>query len=612
MNELNEDRLNGKVGSSSAKSKLGVVSSGITNFSTIILTFVLFLEYLFVVYGLIYDSKYVFYMDFIFGVYLWTALFIISILWIYFNRSTLLGEFFLILLNVGAGFLIYNAILRHEEYFTGMKSIFIFSYIVIGLQLIAVLLNLVNLLILIPILRRRKYKTIESWVESIGMSLKRNRGTVLALILLTALVISPLIYLVNDSHWNLIKIKITPKDYQAQFAFWAKQDPDAYTSEEKQELNKFGVTIIHFDTPYIRDPAQRANYIANIKYWRDNYPNVKIMPSIPGIPGGFVWDGSANGTTEYAKEYIELAINNNLTNIIGVAIDMEDPIESALEGTNVTDEINMTRHNEAIKIWEDFFKWRDENAPQFKVQLVNYYSNALDILDGDNDLEYLSRQNAQEIRDWDEIAPMLYRADCVGPPPFGDYPYLRPEHQCHGHYWLYYKMKLLTESINELYRNETESYRTQKLGVYLGITNCSCYGRDVYVEEHGHLEGKGYDSLVLDALIAKSFGAPIITIFILNTVIDNNNMSFGGVFDSYGGDFLEKFNQSVNGINSTRPFYIYYEPELDSDFLVPGSYEKFMWDLLMDLTRFAGLIYIIGVSLISLIFYRFFIKIKSF
>ena len=96
---------------------------------------------------------------------------------------------------------------------------------------------------------------------------------------------------------------------------------------------------------------------------------------------------------------------------------------------------------------------------------------------------------------------------------------------------------------------------TSRLGVYLGITNCTCYGRDVEVWEYGEYQGMGYDMLVRDTLIAKSFGAPIITLFILDTVFEWD-YSMGGVFDSYGDDFLDRFNTSVNGVNSTKPFTI--------------------------------------------------------
>ncbi|MHA1791736.1 MAG: hypothetical protein ACTSVI_03765 [Promethearchaeota archaeon] len=580
-----------------------------SKFSLSILLFVLLVVFTFSLSGLFISAKHVFIMDTLYGLYIWVTIFLVIGFWSYFNDENLFGQFFLILGHFALGYYIYSAILRHEEYYPCMSGIFIFSLILIAIQLVSLLFNLINLLILIPIKRHQQYHGRAKWRLKVISSIKKHKSKILLGVLISATLITPMIYLTSNDNWNLIKIRVLPQDYQAQIAFWGKQDPNAYTSTQRDSLNAFNVTIVHFDTPDINNPSIRSQYISNMVYWRDNYPNVKIIPAIPGIPGGFVWDGAANGTTEYAKDFIQLAIDNNLTNIIGVCFDMEFPVKAALVIANVTSEINRSRHQAAIETWKKFFEWRDANAPNFKVQLVNYYQNALDIFDGDNDLQVISRQNANEITSWDEIAPMIYRADCRGTPPYGDVPYTKPEDACDGHYWLYSKMKILAEAINETYQNET--LNKNKLGIYLGITNCTCYGRDVIVNEHGVLKETGFESLVTDALISKSFGTPIITIFLLNTVLDPKNMSMGGVFDSYGDDFLERFNESINGENSSRAFYIFYEPELDSNFLMPGVHEYFMIDLLITLNGFPGILFVIIIVFINFMIIKYQEKIKK-
>ncbi len=39
-------------------------------------------------------------------------------------------------------------------------------------------------------------------------------------------------------------ITITPKNYQAHFAFWANTDPSNYSSVELEELNNYSVTLV--------------------------------------------------------------------------------------------------------------------------------------------------------------------------------------------------------------------------------------------------------------------------------------------------------------------------------------------------------------------------------
>ena len=57
-------------------------------------------------------------------------------------------------------------------------------------------------------------------------------------------------------------ITITPKNYQAHFAFWANTDPSNYSSVELEELNNYSVTLVEsYDTQ-------------NLEWWKDNYSKV--------------------------------------------------------------------------------------------------------------------------------------------------------------------------------------------------------------------------------------------------------------------------------------------------------------------------------------------------
>jgi len=153
-----------------------------------------------------------------------------------------------------------------------------------------------------------------------------------------------------------------------------------------------------------------------------------------------------------------------------------------------------------------------------------------------------------------------------------------------GHYWVYMQLFLLAAALEKKFGTH------DKMGVYLGITNVSCYGANYVQYQNGQPAGYGYDNLVRDALIAKHFGVKVITIFLLTTVIENG-YSMGGVFDSYGNDFLDRFNKSINGPSSTAPFTIWYKPRLGW-YLAFGHVEMFYYDMYTNLNSFLGILYV--------------------
>ena len=203
---------------------------------------------------------------------------------------------------------------------------------------------------------------------------------------------------------------------------------------------------------------------------------------------------------------------------------------------------------------------------------------AQDVVDDDFDLHVRDRYLTYELPYWDEYAPMIYRCWYKGTKPYGDVPTWEPGTNVATTYDFYSYMREHAEGVKRVHGD------TSRLGVYIGITNCTCYGRDVKVYEYGEYQGTGYEMLVRDTLIAKSFGAPIITVFILDTVPENG-YSMGGVFDSYGDDFLDNFNASVNGENSTKAFTIRKGPPKIANNLVIELYRLVYIDLLYNWNR---------------------------
>jgi hypothetical protein len=303
----------------------------------------------------------------------------------------------------------------------------------------------------------------------------------------------------------------------------------------------------------------------------------------------FIWDGATDGSIQAAKNIVQVCKSNNLTNVIGLNFDWEHPVENTLpEGTSTLP--NKTRNDEAIQKWNEFFDWIEGYAPEYFLSCVNYYQLAQDAIDNDFDLHLREKYITFSVPRWNEYAPMIYRCGYKGTRPFGDVPRWNPIQTVDTSYDFYKYMKAHADGVKMVEGN------LDKLGVYLGITNCTCYGRDVEIYEFGQFQGMGFDMLVRDALIAKSFGPKIITIFILNTVMENG-YSMGGVFDSYGDDFLDRFNASVNGPDSRKAFQIPTGFAKRNNIYIPEVYEFAYLDLVYNLNN----IFIVSLLVASIL-----------
>jgi hypothetical protein len=346
-------------------------------------------------------------------------------------------------------------------------------------------------------------------------------------------------------------ITITPKGYQIDFAYWGSIYPEKYTAFQRDEMNEHGITIITYNNPNILSgPAAEKKWVDLVNVWKTNYSNIKIMAVAPGIPGGFAWDGGTVGTIALVKAFLNVSIQNNLTNMIGVNTDQESPQNMPVNETYR----NTTRNAEATKLWNEFFTWEKQTYPagRFEYQTTFGLSSVADVFDGDDDLDIAVRNNVLSVPGWDEYAPMIYEAGGSNERPDlidADLPHFR----------LYTKMQLLKDSL-------TKKGLGNKIGVYLGITNQSFMSADNRHSMNGEYYGKGYEGLVIQAKIAKHFGCKRLTTFILDTVPESGR-SMGGVFDSYGDDFMDRYNESLNGPDSTKSFTIakLYENDLYKD-----------------------------------------------
>jgi hypothetical protein len=336
-------------------------------------------------------------------------------------------------------------------------------------------------------------------------------------------------------------VTIKPSEKPMELAFWAQMNPDRYTDAQKDAINKHSVLLIPYDTPAWDDtlPARRDQFVAWCNYWKENYTNVRIMPVAHGIPGGFVWDGSAEGTIAFCWRILDTVIAENLTNVIGINTDQESPQNLDQELTYRDRE----RNDNATKLWNTFFGDVAAKYPnRFEFQTTFGMVSVIDYYDGDNDLDVAVWNNVLTVPGWDEYAPMIYTAGRK------NY-YSEPLSADKAHFDLYFQMSVLFDVLTRIGTPE-------KIGVYIGITNMSIMGANNTVYWHNVPKATGYDALVTQGLIAKHFSCRRLTTFILDTVPEEDGDLMGGVFDSYGLDFMDRYNESLNGPDSTTPFEI--------------------------------------------------------
>jgi hypothetical protein len=380
--------------------------------------------------------------------------------------------------------------------------------------------------------------TFRNWIIKVKGILKKHPKKH-AIFMGCIIIFGILVIGLENYQWSLFgSVTIEPKSYQAKLTFWGKIDPTIYTASQKEAMNRSGILIVAYDTPDFTDYAEDRSWLINsCRYWEENYSSVQIMPVVLGMPGGFLWDGCVAGSINLTWTILNITIAESLTNVVGVNTDQETP--QNLPDSEVYR--NRTRNDAATAMWNQFFLEVEQKYPnRFEFQTTFSMSSPIDVFDGDTDLDIRERNNVLNVPGWDEFAPMLYS---------GDGPNYIPEvlDANFYHYELYQKMSLLEEGLKI-------KGLEQGIGVYIGITNMTIMGNSTRHRFNG-VEGNGYDALVTQALIAKHFRCPRISIFMLDSTPYKGYMA-GGVFESYGEDFIDRFNASINGPGADESFSI--------------------------------------------------------
>jgi hypothetical protein len=240
---------------------------------------------------------------------------------------------------------------------------------------------------------------------------------------------------------------------------------------------------------------------------------------------------------------------------------------------------------DAIAEWNSTFEYiyNDASVRRNKtIEMENVGSHIFGtdmLIDGDMDNQMIEGYATNVPERFTSYAPMIYRCmtdddKCTKEDPLGAITWLTS-------YNIYESLYILTNTVG-----------VDKSGAYLGITNCSCYSCGIPQYEPATWgDQTGLGNLIRDTLIAKDFGIQEVTYFLQWSV---GNPAKFGAFDSYGIDFLEVLNASVNE-NPPTSFEIYYrhaDAQLTS---------KIYRDVLGDIARPIGMI-LAWMSLMGAVF----------
>ncbi|MFX0101264.1 MAG: hypothetical protein ACFFCS_16950 [Candidatus Hodarchaeota archaeon] len=504
---------------------------------------------------------------------------------------------FSIIATIGLGLIslsdpIWNPFLRNDLLFWEWSSLGIMYYIY-GIIIIACGLFSIPHVIIISIARKKQARKemlklgrdgikigIIKRISQIQLrAFKRNfrKYKALHIACICALATSGLLALGFYEDWfsqNQVVI-IKPADYKVEIAIFTQMEDTAYTVAQKEAFDRHETIIVCHDAPYFVTPDiwnadpfgwqvnitnttaylnARTWYVNKCNYWKSNYPGVCIMPVVHGIPCGTPTDLSASngthgvgGTIWMARQFLEIAVEDNLTNVVGIHTDQEDCQDHwDVDGNDLRDR---ERNHQANENWIAFFQWVNDsystpewqvffssipNRDKFTFQTTFGMLSGVDGLDGDDDMDVYVRNNVLRVPHWDDYTPMIYVDGAKSPD--------------EGHYQLYQNLRAINDSLSHYGLEE-------RIGAYLGIMGMGIFkGGSATLTQYeagSQVVASGFDILVRQALIVKSFRAPRVSLFLGTTVGD-----MIGIFDAYGDDFLDDFNESVNGLGSNNSFDI--------------------------------------------------------
>ncbi|MFX0099653.1 MAG: hypothetical protein ACFFCS_08730 [Candidatus Hodarchaeota archaeon] len=325
-------------------------------------------------------------------------------------------------------------------------------------------------------------------------------------------------------------IKVTPKDYTVKYNFWADSDMSKYSNQTLDSMDNHSVNL----------DLVHHNY-SRYEMWENRCQQITYRIVVSGSSICSFADRIKN-ITLVMRQYED---NGTLDQWRGFVADIEGEVFMHNSCCSTWDE--------GIAVYNDLFDWLDNQSQvrgkEIEMECVGWDYQCIDSVDGDDNLQMQYQLPAYSPERWTVYAPMVYRCwfdEEYGTPPSGASSDSRENWEtC---YRIYAQLTQLTGM-----------FPREKVGIYLGITNCTCYGADIdqYESVYWGPEG-GFWNLVRDVLICKHFGVNEVTFFLAWNAWDPSGFLMGGVFDSYGETFLDDLDQYVNGPDAPDSFFIEY------------------------------------------------------
>ncbi|MHA1734293.1 MAG: hypothetical protein ACTSU5_20330 [Promethearchaeota archaeon] len=396
------------------------------------------------------------------------------------------------------------------------------------------------------------------------------RNGALALAAVCAVLVPAFLPVVSPNVYP-VPVEIRPQDYRVKFNFWATTNLSEYSPEAKAEMNEHGVNV-----DLMFNEFSTAKDIEKLVEWETQLPNITYRIVL--------WPGKALSnitlrTFEATELLMELEANGTIDQWRGFCYD--------IEGDPFTYQSSFGSFDQAMGMWDAIFDFIDQKSKErgktIEMESVSTLKLVFDApFDGDADLHKEYQYPAFIPERFTLYAPMVYRCWYEGEKPFGSP--MDPLDPWSTSFEVYSAVWALEQNLP-----------AEKVGVYLGITNCSCYGRDLPQPERiSWGEHTGLSNLIRDVLVCKHFGVKEVTFFLPWTVIENG-YSMGGVFETYGNDFLDVMDEYVNGPKAPEKFDIYYNYG-DSE----GS-EAARYDWVYDFSRPLGLAEVAGLVAASVV-----------
>jgi hypothetical protein len=349
------------------------------------------------------------------------------------------------------------------------------------------------------------------------------------------------------------KIVIKPQEYKVKFNFWATSEFNEYSNYILDSMNAHRVNLDIYFRSY-----------ENLIEWETRCPNITYRII---VAGNSICD-FANNIRDHTQKMLAYENNGTLNQWRGFIADVEGW---------------WFMYNSCVSTWEDaiteynqLFDFIDSQSvirgKPIEMECVGWDYQCIDAWDGDDDLQKQFMLPTYIPDRWTFYAPMVYR--CWYDEEYGTKPFGVANDSTENWQWSYRIFAQLTALIG--------MRGVDRTGIYLGISNCTCYGADLPQSEPIYWgNATGYGNLVRDVLICKHFGIKEVTFFLAWTAIENG-FSMGGVFESYGDDFLDQINASVNGLSVPSQFEIQYR-------LKDGRcYEKMALDFVYDSNWWRG------------------------